>query len=84
MAYVTSEGIRIHYEIEGDGPPLVLVDAHGQAPTTNWADGGAGIDVHPGRVLRVAEMIAAEGRAQGTRAIKAVRTASVPVSSDTG
>ena len=24
MPYVTNEGIRIHYEIDGDGPPLVL------------------------------------------------------------
>jgi len=24
MPYVTNEGIRIHYEVDGDGPPLVL------------------------------------------------------------
>ncbi len=29
MPYVTSKGIRIHYEVEGDGPPLVLL--HGFA-----------------------------------------------------
>jgi pimeloyl-ACP methyl ester carboxylesterase len=35
MPYVTSEGIRIHYEVEGDGPPLVL--QHGFAgKAKNW------------------------------------------------
>ena len=35
MPYVTSEGIRIHYEVEGDGPPLVLL--HGFAwKAKNW------------------------------------------------
>jgi len=30
MPYVTSDGIRIHYEVEGDGPPLVLQHGFGQ------------------------------------------------------
>jgi len=30
MPYVTNEGIRIHYEVDGDGPPLVL--QHGFTP----------------------------------------------------
>ncbi len=35
MPYVTSKGIRIHYEVEGDGPPLVLL--HGFAwKAKNW------------------------------------------------
>ena len=24
MPYVTNQGVRIHYQIEGEGPPLVL------------------------------------------------------------
>jgi pimeloyl-ACP methyl ester carboxylesterase len=35
MPYVTSKGIRIHYEVEGNGPPLVL--QHGFAwKAKNW------------------------------------------------
>ena len=25
MPYVTNQGVRIHYEVEGQGPPLVLM-----------------------------------------------------------
>ena len=24
MPYATNQGVRIHYQVEGDGPPLVL------------------------------------------------------------
>ena len=27
MPYASNQGIRIHYEVEGEGPPLVLVHA---------------------------------------------------------
>ena len=33
MPYATNHGIRIHYEVEGEGSPLVLV--HGIAGTLN-------------------------------------------------
>ena len=35
MPYVTSEGIRIHYELEGEGPPLVLQHGFAQR-ATSW------------------------------------------------
>lgn len=35
MPYVTSDGIRIHYEVEGDGPPLVLQHGFGQK-ASSW------------------------------------------------
>ncbi len=39
MAQVVSEGIRIHYEVEGSGTPLVLL--HGLADTLEgWRDAG--------------------------------------------
>lgn len=25
MPYVNNQGVRIHYEVEGEGPPLVLL-----------------------------------------------------------
>jgi len=25
MPYVTNKGVNIHYEVEGDGPPLVML-----------------------------------------------------------
>jgi pimeloyl-ACP methyl ester carboxylesterase len=39
MPYVTSDGIRIHYEVEGDGPPLVLQHGFGQK-ASSWRLGG--------------------------------------------
>ena len=39
MPYVNSEGVRIYYEVEGQGPPLVLM--HGLANSlTMWRDFG--------------------------------------------
>ncbi len=39
MAYVTNDGIRIHYALEGEGTPLVL--HHGLADTLDgWRDVG--------------------------------------------
>ena len=39
MPYATNDGIRIHYEAEGDGPPLVL--QHGFAwKVKSWAMAG--------------------------------------------
>jgi len=35
MPYVTSDRIRIHYEVEGDGPPLVLQHGLGQK-ASSW------------------------------------------------
>jgi pimeloyl-ACP methyl ester carboxylesterase len=39
MPYVISDGIRIHYEVEGDGPPLVLQHGFGQK-ASSWRLGG--------------------------------------------
>lgn len=39
MPYATNEGVRIHYEVEGSGPPLVL--HHGYSGRMErWYDGG--------------------------------------------
>jgi len=39
MPFANNEGIRIHYEVEGEGPPLVL--QHGFAGSLEtWRDGG--------------------------------------------
>jgi hypothetical protein len=31
MPYATGSGVRIHYEVEGSGPPLVMVGENAQA-----------------------------------------------------
>ena len=39
MPYVNSQGLRIHYQVEGDGPPLVL--QHGFSDSLeSWYDFG--------------------------------------------
>lgn len=39
MAYATNNGVRIHYDVEGDGPPLLL--HHGfSASLESWRDSG--------------------------------------------
>ena len=39
MPYTSNDGVRIHYEVEGEGPPLVL--AHGWLGTAqHWRDAG--------------------------------------------
>ncbi|MSQ15436.1 MAG: hypothetical protein EXR50_06190 [Dehalococcoidia bacterium] len=39
MPYATNQGIRIHYEVEGAGPPLVL--QHGfSSSMARWYDDG--------------------------------------------
>jgi len=39
MPYANNQGVRIHYEVEGDGPPLVLL--HGFGNTLEmWYDSG--------------------------------------------
>jgi len=43
MAFVTNDGIRIHYDVEGEGPPLVLMHGLAQSLVTwrrrGFADG---------------------------------------------
>jgi len=39
MPYVDNKGVRIHYEVEGKGPPLVLVHGLGNSLQT-WYDDG--------------------------------------------
>ena len=34
MPYANNQGIRIHYQVEGEGPPLVLV--HGLNLSLDW------------------------------------------------
>ncbi len=39
MPFVRNDGVRIHYEIEGSGPPLLLV--HGKTSSlASWRDLG--------------------------------------------
>ncbi|MEZ5323336.1 MAG: alpha/beta fold hydrolase [Microthrixaceae bacterium] len=35
--FAVSDGLRIHYEVRGEGPPLVLVHGWGASVTFNWA-----------------------------------------------
>ena len=43
MPYVYSQGLRIHYQIDGDGPPLVFQHLSDGAPalqTPSWRSSG--------------------------------------------
>ncbi len=39
MPFVDNTGVQIHYEVEGDGPPLVLMHGMGMS-TRDWYDNG--------------------------------------------
>lgn len=36
MSYANNQGVRIHYEVEGNGPPLVLLHAHQYWAGLEW------------------------------------------------
>src|SRR5216117_1508490 len=36
MAYAIVNGIRVHYDVSGDGPPVLLISGLG-APAASWA-----------------------------------------------
>jgi len=39
MLYTTHQGVHIHYQVEGEGPPLVLL--HGfNSSLASWSSGG--------------------------------------------
>jgi pimeloyl-ACP methyl ester carboxylesterase len=39
MAFANNEGVRIHYEVEGDGPPLVIQHGYSDSIAT-WYELG--------------------------------------------
>ena len=39
MSYADNQGIRIHYRVEGEGPPLVLQHGFTQC-IDDWYEGG--------------------------------------------
>ena len=54
MPYATHQGIRIHYELEGQGPPLVLV--HGANNSLeDWRAAGV-VPLHPAVLSRLRKM----------------------------
>lgn len=52
MPFADADGIRIHYEVHGDGPPLVLAHGWGASARSNWTEPGwTALLAHHRRVL---------------------------------
>ncbi len=59
--YIESDGLRIHYERFGTGPPLILVHGWGADTKTNWLDTGW-IDVLQAHRLVISLDVRGHGR----------------------
>lgn len=63
MPYVKSEDVQVHYEVEGEGSPLIL--QHGFTDDLNvWKDAGYTVALRPGRRL---VLINARGHGQSEK-----------------